>query len=262
MAIDEDLDILADALNRIATLYQFRSLDTKLYGMLTDFGFDFIIRFRECIHVTSADGETRPAADWVPSNGRVRMLAGAAVTAKRATVPAVVVTKAARMKEAWCLATSNAAASSRQIIDLYSKRWSVEPSFRDTKDLRFGLGLASVRISDPQRRDRLLLLNAFAVVLLTLLGAAGESLGMISSPTLSRPAPIPCSARAACSTTSSPTCPNTGCGPSWNNTPKSCGNRVSSPKPLPSHKMRGSLRSGTWPNTVRKTIGYFPLLHR
>jgi hypothetical protein len=52
------------------------------------------------------------------------------------------------MKEAWCLATSNAAASSRQIIDLYSKRWSVEPSFRDTKDLR----LASVRISDPQRR--------------------------------------------------------------------------------------------------------------
>ena len=40
------------------------------------------------------------------------------------------------------------------------------------------LGLSSVRISDPQRRDRLLLLNAFAVVLLTLLGAAGESLGM------------------------------------------------------------------------------------
>src|SRR4051794_21762185 len=45
----------------------------------------------------------------------------------------------------------------------------------------------------------LLLLNAFAVVLLTLLGAAGESLGMISSPTPSTP--IPCSARAACSTT-------------------------------------------------------------
>jgi hypothetical protein len=37
---------------------------------------------------------------------------------------------------------------------------------------------SSARISDPQRRDRLLLLNAFAVVLLTLLGAAGESLGM------------------------------------------------------------------------------------
>jgi DDE family transposase len=82
------------------------------------------------------------------------------------------------MKEAWCLAASDAAAPSRQIIDLYPKRWSVEPSFRDTKDLRFGMGLSTVHISDPQRRDRLLLLNAFAVVLLTLLGAAGESLGM------------------------------------------------------------------------------------
>ena len=78
-------------------------------------------------------------------------------------------------------------------------RWDIEPSFRDTKDLRFGL--CAVRIADPQRRDRLLLLNAFAVVLLTLLGAAGESLGMISSPTPSRPAPIPCFARAPRSTT-------------------------------------------------------------
>ena len=39
-------------------------------------------------------------------------------------------------------------------------------------------GPLAVRIGDPQRRDRLLLLNAFAIVLLTLLGAAGESLGM------------------------------------------------------------------------------------
>jgi len=78
------------------------------------------------------------------------------------------------MKEPWCLVTGSRDAP--QIIKLYSKRWTVEPSFRDTKDLRFGLG--AVRIADPQRRDRLLLLNAFAVVLLTLLGAAGESLGM------------------------------------------------------------------------------------
>ena len=60
------------------------------------------------------------------------------------------------------------------------------------------MGLSSVRISDPQRRDRLLLLNAFAVVLLTLLGAAGESLGMISSPTLSKPAPDSLFRQGAC----------------------------------------------------------------
>ena len=58
------------------------------------------------------------------------------------------------------------------------REWDIEPGFRDTKDLRFGMGLSVLRIADPQRRDRLLLLNAFAIVLLTLLGAAGESLGM------------------------------------------------------------------------------------
>ena len=40
------------------------------------------------------------------------------------------------------------------------------------------MGMGALRISDPQRRDRLLLVNALAVVLLTLLGAAGESLGL------------------------------------------------------------------------------------
>ena len=38
--------------------------------------------------------------------------------------------------------------------------------------------MSTLKIDDPQRRDRLLLLNAFAILLLTNLGAAGESLGM------------------------------------------------------------------------------------
>src|SRR4051795_5287972 len=147
-------------------------------GFLDELGFDYVIRLKGNTKVSAADGPTRPAGEWVGQGGRARKLRDAVVTAAQCPVGAVVCVHAKGMKEAWCLATSNAAASSRQIIDLYSKRWSVEPSFRDTKDLRFGLGLASVRISDPQRRDRLLLLNAFAVVLLTLLGAAGESLGM------------------------------------------------------------------------------------
>jgi len=56
--------------------------------------------------------------------------------------------------------------------------WDIEPAFRDTKDLRFGMGLSSTRIGEPTRRDRLLLVSAFATALLTLLGAVGESLGM------------------------------------------------------------------------------------
>src|SRR3954464_7829117 len=147
--------------------------DTKLFGFLDELGFAYVIRLNGNTKVSAADGPTRPAAEW---GGRARKLRAA--TEAQCPVGAVVCVHAKDMKEAWCLTASNAAAPSRQIIDLYSKRWGVEPSFRDTKDLRFGLGLSSVRISDPQRRDRLLLLNAFAVVLLTLLGAAGESLGM------------------------------------------------------------------------------------
>ena len=39
------------------------------------------------------------------------------------------------------------------------------------------MGMGSIHVSTPARRDRLWLLNAFAIVLLTLLGAAGEALG-------------------------------------------------------------------------------------
>jgi hypothetical protein len=152
--------------------------DTKLFDFLDTLGFAYVIRFRGNIHVTAADGETRAAAAWVGKGGRARKLRDAEVTTGRHKVGAVVCVKAKDMKEAWCLAASNAGATAREIMNYYAKRWTIEPGFRDTKDLRFGMGLSVLRIADPQRRDRLLLLNAFAIVLLTLLGAAGESLGM------------------------------------------------------------------------------------
>ena len=152
--------------------------DVKLFAFLDELGFDYVIRFRGNIHVAAADGETRLAADWVGKGGRARKLPAASVTASGREVGAVVCVHAKDMKEAWCLATSRAEASAREIINYYAKRWTIEPGFRDTKDLRFGMGMGVLQISDPQRRDRLLLLNAFAIVLLTLLGAAGESLGM------------------------------------------------------------------------------------
>ena len=152
--------------------------DTKLFAFLVELGFAYVIRFRGNIHVTAADGETRDAADWVGKGGRARKLRDAEVTAGRHKVGAVVCVHAKNMKEPWCLAASDGEASVRKIMDYYAKRWTIEPNFRDTKDLRFGMGMSALRIADPRRRDRLFLLNAFAIVLLTLLGAAGESLGM------------------------------------------------------------------------------------
>jgi hypothetical protein len=152
--------------------------DTKLFAFLDELGFAYVIRFRGNIHVTAADGETHPAADWVGKGGRARRLRDAEVTAGRHKVGVVVCVHAKNMKEPWCLAASDGEASARTIMNHYAKRWTIEPNFRDTKDLRFGMGMSALRIADPQRRDRLFLLNAFAIVLLTLLGAAGESLGM------------------------------------------------------------------------------------
>ena len=39
------------------------------------------------------------------------------------------------------------------------------------------MGMGSVHVSTPERRDRLWLINGLAVVLLTLLGAASEAVG-------------------------------------------------------------------------------------
>ena len=152
--------------------------DVKLFEFLESLGFGYVIRFRGNVHVTAAEGETRLAVDWVGKAGRARLLRGAELTAARHKVGAAVCVHAKGMKEAWHLAASDATASASQIVNLYAKRWTIEPGCRDTKDLRFGMGLSVLRIGDPQRRDRLLLLNALAILLLTLLGAAGESLGM------------------------------------------------------------------------------------
>ena len=82
------------------------------------------------------------------------------------------------MTEPCCLAASDPQATAAVLVDHYAKRWTIEPAFRDTKDLRFGMGLSFTRIGEPTRRDRLLLVSAFATALLTLLGAVGESLGL------------------------------------------------------------------------------------
>ena len=153
--------------------------DHKLYELLKDqLGFDFIIRFRGVIKVTDEKGETRAAEDWVPDTGRPRTLKRARVTKTQREVAAVVCIHAKGMKEPWHLATSRDDKTGAEIVKLYGKRFTIEESFRDLKNLRFGLGLTDTRISSPERRDRMLLIGAIAVSLLTLLGAAGESLGL------------------------------------------------------------------------------------
>jgi hypothetical protein len=153
--------------------------DQAMYELLKEqLGFDFVVRFRGIVKVTSADGETKSAVAWTPNNGRSLLLRGARVTKKARELGAVVCLKAKGMKEAWHLATSYGDKTAAEIVALYSKRFTIEESFRDQKNLRFGMGLSETRISSPERRDRLLLVSAIAIALLTLLGAAGEAIGI------------------------------------------------------------------------------------
>ncbi len=152
--------------------------DQKLYALLMFYGWDFHIRFRGNILVENADGAARPANDWVLPTGRALILRKAKVTQDRFEVPAVVVVHAKRMKEPWCLVSSRPDFKAAEVIKRYGKRFTIEETFRDTKDLHFGMGLKATHIKKPERRDRMLLLVAMAHALLTLLGAASEDTGM------------------------------------------------------------------------------------
>src|SRR5690349_5462352 len=202
-------------LRRLADLADRGFGGQKPFAFLAELGFGYVIRFRGNIHVTDADGQTRPAAEWVGKGGRPRKLLDARVTTQGQQVGAVVCVHARDMKEPWCLASSGRNATAATMVNHYARRWTVEPQFRDTKDLRFGMGLSATRIGEPMRRDRLLLVSAFATALLTMLGAAGESLGMDrllksnTSKTRTHSLFRQCSGKAACSTNSSPTCQST-----------------------------------------------------
>lgn len=82
--------------------------------------FDYVIRFRGNITVTSSAGETRTAAEWVQASGPARVLRNAAVTADGYRVGTVVCGHDPQMKQAWCLAASSADASAKQLMEYWS----------------------------------------------------------------------------------------------------------------------------------------------
>jgi hypothetical protein len=153
--------------------------DQKLYEFLQcELGFGYLIRFRDNIYVTDEQGECRQARDWVPRNGRIKVIRQAKVTDQGYVVPTVVCVKKKDMKDAWCLAVSDPQAKGRETVNLYGKRWGIETSFRDIKDYKFGMGMAHMHTRSTDRRDRLFLVSALAIALLTLLGAAGDAVGL------------------------------------------------------------------------------------
>lgn len=149
-----------------------------MYEVLDRCGFDYVLRFRDNILMHEGDGKPLRASAYVPSNGRALMLVAPSVTGAKYSLGAAVFVKRKGMKEAWCLATSLKDAKAADIVATYSRRFTIEETFRDTKDITFGLGLRATHIRNADRRDRMLLLIAISQVLLTLLGVASEASGL------------------------------------------------------------------------------------
>lgn len=135
---------------------------------------DYIVRFRGGIGIYDESGTSRTAASLIPEGGGVADVRSALLT-KRGYKTRVVCTRQPRMKDDWCLATSMKGAAS-SVIALYGRRFTIEESFRDEKDHRFGFGLSDATIGTPERRDRLLFVTMLAMIFLTMIGAAGEQL--------------------------------------------------------------------------------------
>lgn len=143
-----------------------------------ELGFGYVIRVRGNHYITDVTGERRKAQDWVGTGGRARTLRQIHLTdSNQYPVATAVCVQDKGMKAPWCLVASDPTASAKTLKACYAQRWDIETSFRDIKDLRFGMGMKTLRISKPERRDRLLLLSALAMALLTILGATGEALG-------------------------------------------------------------------------------------
>jgi len=153
--------------------------DQARYRKITELGMDYVIRFREGIQLTHpTTGNSAPASAWLSTSGRAISLKNMTVTADQYAVPAIVLVRDPRMKEAWCLATSRADQGAAEITKWYGKRFTIEETFRDKKNGHLGMGLSATHIRDEGRRDRLIFIAAIAHMLVTLLGAAGEKCGL------------------------------------------------------------------------------------
>jgi len=113
---------------------------------------------------------------WLKKDGKVLQLKQAFLTLEKYPIQQFVAVQDKGMKAAWFL-VSNMSLKAREIINHYSKRWKIEPFFRDLKDSRYGLGLEQTHIKSTERRDRLMLILALSYNLLSILGEAGEQIG-------------------------------------------------------------------------------------
>jgi len=167
--VSEDTQVIILADREFGTLNQMKAIKEIL-------GFDYILRLRRNFTITDTCAIKKLAHEWLNKEEAI-CIEDAKITVQDYPVKKIVICKEAGMKEMWCLACSLSNIATQTILNLYGKRWTTETSYRDEKDLYFGMGLKKARIKQIARRERLLLISAIIIIFLTLLGAASEAAG-------------------------------------------------------------------------------------
>jgi hypothetical protein len=132
----------------------------------------YLIRIKPDVRVAHPSYTGR-LDDYPIRKGMWRVLAGAEYRSDKAVSLNVVIRwkrgLPPRRDEPWFLMT-DLAGNAVQLTDLYARRMAVEELFRDGKDGRYGLGLGQTQVTTTARLDRLILILALALILLTGLG--------------------------------------------------------------------------------------------
>lgn len=163
-----DVNVILLADRGFADQKFFRFLDEELK-------FQYIIRIKSSTTVIHKEIKNK-ASKWLRNDGKIVHLKEALLTLEKYPIKQFTAVQDKNMKAAWFL-VSNTEFKASEIIKKYSKRWKIEPYFRDLKDSRYGWGLESTHIKLCERRDKLMLILALSYTLLSLLGEAGEQLG-------------------------------------------------------------------------------------
>jgi hypothetical protein len=145
---------------------------TELARTCQGLGVRFLIRIKPDVTVAHPS-YTGKLCDYPIKKGVWRVLAGCQYRSDRAVTLNVVIRwkkgLPAKRDEPWFLMT-DLGGNAVQLTNLYARRMAVEELFRDGKDGRYGLGLRQTQVTTTARLDRLILILALALILLTGLG--------------------------------------------------------------------------------------------
>jgi hypothetical protein len=141
---------------------------TELGRYCQQLGLDYVVRIQPKVWV-KARGYEGKLGGYPLKVGQSKLLANVEYRQSRPVVQHVAMRWKRGCDEPWYLMT-NLKRDARQVCDLYARRFDIEELFRDAKSKRNGWALRDIQVKSAKRFERLLLILAWAYVILVGLG--------------------------------------------------------------------------------------------